>query len=149
MGRPVNPIPNPKSAVGRLAQHLRDGLARHGLSYQELAALTRYHPTTLQRAADGKRISSWEVVEEFARGCGLAIPKARTLWVAARNERLGRRAPRNVPGVEQIYNYADLGVFLTHLREKHGGPPPALADRPPETGPAHSGLRPAGGTHRA
>ncbi|MFD4347397.1 helix-turn-helix domain-containing protein [Streptomyces coelicoflavus] len=107
--RARHPIPNPKSAVGRLAQHLRDGLARRGLGYRELADLTQYHPTTLQRAADGKRVSSWEVVEEFARACGLGIPKARTLWLAARSERVGRRGPRDAPGVEQIYNYADLG----------------------------------------
>ncbi|WP_437033539.1 hypothetical protein [Streptomyces sp. enrichment culture] len=99
------------------------------MGYRELADLTRYHPTTLQRAADGKRVSSWEVVEEFTRGCGLATLKVRTLWLAARSERFGRRGPRDVPGVEQVYNYSDLGAFLADLRERKGSPPYRLMER--------------------
>lgn len=68
--------------------------------------------------------------------------------MAARNEHLGRRAPRNVPGVEQIYNYADLGVFLTHLREEHGGPTYRLMERRAEATMNQFGRLPHSTAHR-
>ncbi|MET9954416.1 hypothetical protein ABZ135_23130 [Streptomyces sp. NPDC006339] len=126
----MNPIPNPNSLTGRLAQHLRDGMALRRLSYRELATITRYHATTLQRAADGKHLSTWEVVREFASTCDLDLEATRGMWKAAHSERHRRRDPRARPvGVEQIHNYAELGVFLVDLRERKGSPPYRLMER--------------------
>ncbi|MFG2873831.1 hypothetical protein ACGFYU_02240 [Streptomyces sp. NPDC048337] len=69
------------------------------------------------------------MVKEFARGCGLDQNKVYGLWQAARTEHLGRRGPQDVPGVEQIYNYADLGVFLADLRAQKGHPPYRTMER--------------------
>ncbi|MGW6569266.1 hypothetical protein [Streptomyces sp. NPDC054975] len=130
MGRTSNPIPNPNNAPGRLAQHLRDGLARRRLSYRELAAITRYHATTLQRAADGKHVSTWEVVSEFASACNLDLDTVRGMWKTAHDERHGRRGPQTKPvGVEQITTYAELGLFLVDLRERKGSPSYRLIER--------------------
>lgn len=124
VGRSPNPIPEPDSAVGRLAQKLRGGLMDRSFSYQELAAQIAYHATTLQRAADGKTVASWAVVSEFARACDLDKEDVRLLWQAARSERDGRPTPRPRPpvAVEQIATYADLGLYLVWVREKAGSP---------------------------
>ncbi|MEV6332243.1 helix-turn-helix transcriptional regulator [Streptomyces sp. NPDC051909] len=130
MGRTSNPIPNPNSVTGRLAAHLRDGMALRRLTYRQLAATTRYHATTLQRAAAGKYVSSWEVVREFASACDLDQEVVRGLWKAAYRERQGRRGPEIKPvGVEQINSYAELGVFLVDLRQRKGSPSYRLMER--------------------
>ncbi|MFD5347741.1 helix-turn-helix domain-containing protein [Streptomyces anulatus] len=142
MGRPTNPVPNPETGVGRLAQHLRDGLARRGLTYRELAVLTRYHPTSLQRAADGKQVPSWKVVEEFAKGCDMTVSQVRRLWLAARRERPGHRVLGSAPGVDQIYDASDLGVHLAALREKKGSPSYRLMEKRAELTEAQFGRLP-------
>lgn len=122
MGRTANQIPAPASAVGQLAQYLRNGLLRRGLNYREIADDTKYHPTTLQRAADGRTVASWAVVNVFARKCGLDQDEALRLWQAARSERTGRPVPPRTPpvGVEQIASYADLALYLEWIRERAG-----------------------------
>ncbi|WP_405194448.1 helix-turn-helix domain-containing protein [Streptomyces anulatus] len=142
MGRPTNPVPNPETGVGRLAQHLRDGLARRGLTYRELAVLTQYHPTSLQRAADGKQVPSWKVVEEFAKGCDMSVSQVRRLWLAARRERPGHRVLGSAPGVDQIYDASDLGVHLAALREKKGSPSYRLMEKRAEVTEAQFGRLP-------
>ncbi|MEU4181041.1 helix-turn-helix transcriptional regulator [Streptomyces sp. NPDC026589] len=135
-------MPNPETGVGRLAQHLRDGLARRGLTYRELAVLTRYHPTSLQRAADGKQVPSWKVVEEFAKGCDMTVSQVRRLWLAARRERPGHRVLGSAPGVDQIYDASDLGVHLAALREKRGSPSYRLMEKRAESTEAQFGRLP-------
>ncbi|MFC9595802.1 helix-turn-helix domain-containing protein [Streptomyces sp. NPDC056944] len=136
MGRTANPIPAPDSAAGKLAALLRGGLARKGIGYRKLAERTRYHPTTLQRAASGMGVPSWPVVKIFASGCDLDQEEAHKCWEAARREKalreqvrpLGEDPPRAV-GVTQVVNYAELGVVLAALRTKKGSPPYRLMQR--------------------
>ncbi|MFJ6355372.1 hypothetical protein ACIQKB_38675 [Streptomyces sp. NPDC092046] len=130
MGRPLNPIPNTTSAVGRLAQHLREGLALRNLTFRQLADSTMYCPSVLQRAADGKTLSSWAVVEKFALACDLDPRQVQALWKAASTERQGQRVPRIKPvGVEQILTYTELGVYLADLRARRGNPSYRVMER--------------------
>ncbi|GAA3043872.1 hypothetical protein GCM10017562_00870 [Streptomyces roseofulvus] len=120
MGRPMNPIPAPDSAVGRLAQALRDGLNAKCIGFRRLAEKVRYDPTALQRAASGKSVLSWPVARAFANQCDLDEAHIRKLWEAARREK-DRQHPRGGPpraGVHQVVNCAELGVVLATLRVK-------------------------------
>ncbi|MFC8983524.1 helix-turn-helix domain-containing protein [Streptomyces sp. NPDC057411] len=130
MGRPPNPIANTNNATGRLAERLRNGMALRNLTYRQLSESTVYHPSTLQRAADGKTVSSWPVVEKFALACDLDLKEVKALWKAASAERRVRRVPRVKPvGVEQIHSYTELGIYLADLRERKGSPSYRLMER--------------------
>lgn len=131
MGRAPNPIPSPDSTVGRLAEFLRAGLGTVGLTFRELADKVVYDATTLQRAADGKTVASWNVVREFAKACELNEERALRLWRAARSERDGKPLPsRSAPvAVEQIATYADLGLYLSWVRNRSGTSYQRIEDR--------------------
>ncbi|MEU1287909.1 helix-turn-helix transcriptional regulator [Kitasatospora sp. NPDC005856] len=136
MGRRENPIEATEPALGRLAVWLRQQREQAGLTYRQLAARTNYHPTTLQRAAGGRSVPSWKVVEAVVRECGGDLKTARRKWIQANywahvprpsgSRRL--RAPRRVDP-EQVDSFADLRRAMHEMRRKADWPSLRELDR--------------------
>lgn len=130
MGRPENPIPDVRSATGRLAQALRAG--RRGVPYSTLAERTReYSAATLQRAASGTRVPKQAVVRAFAHACGLDVEETDRLWLDAVRERRGGRGTGvpTAPPPQLIRDFPDLSAALEELRQVSGAPPYQLMAR--------------------
>ena len=66
-GRPERPINAAGGPLLRLAGELRR--LREGRTYRDLAAETGLSVSTLQAAAAGKRLPSWQVTRAFAVAC--------------------------------------------------------------------------------
>ncbi|MFE6050525.1 helix-turn-helix domain-containing protein [Kitasatospora sp. NPDC056446] len=136
MGRQENPVEAPGTALGRLALWLREQRDHAGLTYRQLAILTNYHPTTLQRAAAGCSVPSWRVVEAVTRECGGDLKTARRKWVQANYwnhvpspsgaRRL--RPPRRVDP-QQVDSFADLRLAMHEMRRKADWPSLRELDR--------------------
>ncbi|MEE1781756.1 helix-turn-helix transcriptional regulator [Streptomyces sp. SP17BM10] len=136
MGRREKPVAASDPALGRLAAWLREQRERAGLTYRQLAARTNYHPTTLQRAAGGRTVPNWTVVEAFTRECGGDLRAARRKWAQANYwahvprppgpQR--RRAPRPLHP-EQVDSFADLRRAMHEMRRKADWPALEELDR--------------------
>lgn len=123
MGRPEKPIPDPLSAVGKLAQVLRNGRKSLGVSYAELSEQTReYSAATLQRAASGRGVPKREVVRAFAHACSLDVDTIDRLWLDACRERRGSAAVQEGPSPRLIRDLPDLSAALESLRLVSGAP---------------------------
>ncbi|GAB7109575.1 hypothetical protein JCM4814A_78900 [Streptomyces phaeofaciens JCM 4814] len=126
MARPERPLLDNKGELAALADHLRQGRRRKGLTYKDLASRAGdYSATTLQRAASGDRLPRREVARAYAHACGLDIDHVDRLWEAA--YRQNRRAAQGTPlpaGLPPhlVHSLADLGIALVALHATHGGP---------------------------
>lgn len=136
MGRKEKPIAAIEPALGRLAAWLREQRERAGLTYRQLAARTNYHPTTLQRAADGRAVPNWTVVEAFTRECGGDLRAARRKWAQANYWAHLPRPPgpqrRRVPRPlhpEEVDSFADLRRAMHEMRRKADWPALEELDR--------------------
>ncbi|WP_188299883.1 helix-turn-helix domain-containing protein [Streptomyces sp. CBMA156] len=124
-------------ALARLAILLRNQREQAGLTYRQLAARTNYHPTTLQRAADGRSVPSWKVVEAVTRECGGDLKTIRRKWAQANywshvprpsGSRRLLRAPRRVDP-QQVDSFADLRRAMHEMRRKADWPSLRELDR--------------------
>ncbi|MFE5197977.1 helix-turn-helix domain-containing protein [Streptomyces sp. NPDC056601] len=124
MGR-EKPIPDPSSALGRLAQELRRGRRSVRKSYDELAENTAFSATTFSRAAAGKLLPRREVARGFGHACGLDIDTIDALWLAARQETRkvsGARRVARAPRTLSVTDMPQLCRALGELRLFHGEP---------------------------
>ncbi|MFC3989630.1 helix-turn-helix domain-containing protein [Actinoplanes siamensis] len=84
----------------RLAKVLRAGRRTSGLSYRELAEMTKYSIPALSVAASGKKLASWEVTQAYLMACGItgeaALGKAKNLWKAASDEQRRLRTEQKI-----------------------------------------------------
>ncbi|MFI8460454.1 helix-turn-helix domain-containing protein [Kitasatospora sp. NPDC085464] len=136
MGRPEKPIEATEPALARLAAWLREQRERAGLTYRQLADRTNYHATTLQRAAGGRSVPSWKVVEAVARECDGDLKTARRKWAQANywahvprpSGSRRPRAPRRVDP-EQVDTFADLRQAMHEMRRKADWPSLRELDR--------------------
>ncbi|WP_371493644.1 helix-turn-helix transcriptional regulator [Kitasatospora sp. NBC_00374] len=125
MGRRENPVAASEPALRRLACWLREQRDRAKLTYRQLADRTNFHPTTLQRAAGGRSLPSWEVTEAIARECGADLRTARRKWTQANywahvprtSGGQCRRAPRRL-NPEHVDSFADLRRAMHEMRRK-------------------------------
>lgn len=119
-------MPRPGTASGELAEFLRKGRARKGLSYSELAQRTSaYSAATLQRAASGQGVPARQVVREYAMACGLDVDETDRLWLEARREhRREQHSPerKSVPKPRMMRDLSDLGAGLADAHERGGAP---------------------------
>lgn len=123
VGRPEKPVPDPLSAVGKLAKALRDGRKSVGLSYGTLAERTReYSASTLQRAASGTGMPKREVVRAFAHACRLDVDVVDRLWLDACRGSLGDAGAKQGPAPDLVRDFPDLSAALAELRLVSGAP---------------------------
>ncbi|MET8813556.1 helix-turn-helix transcriptional regulator [Streptomyces sp. NPDC004549] len=124
MARPEKPLPI-KNPLVELAEYLREGRRRKGLTYSELASRAGdYSATTLQRAASGQRLPRREVARAYAHACALDIDRVDRLWeVAFRDKRRvtrGSLPPELLPHL--VSSLADLSSALVALHARNGAP---------------------------
>ncbi|RKE02891.1 helix-turn-helix transcriptional regulator [Streptomyces sp. TLI_171] len=92
MGRRENAVAAGTRQSEALATWLRQQRERLGTpSYKAMAKDSNLHPTVLSRAASGRTVPSWPVVEAYATLCGADLSEARRLWSKARYEQERRR----------------------------------------------------------
>ena len=134
-GRPERPINAAGGPLLRLAGELRR--LREGRPYRDLAAETGLSASTLQAAAAGKRLPSWQVTDDFALACGgeNTISQIRKLWVEACTA-AGRPVPNDdpseelpVPDPEAISDGAQFIEWMKLLRARAGNPSLAELNR--------------------
>ncbi|MFC9537138.1 hypothetical protein ACFT38_42835 [Streptomyces sp. NPDC056975] len=126
MGRKDQQVPDRSSAVGRLAQALKDGKRQARRTYADMAKTSsRYCAATYSRAASGTMLPRREVARAYALACGLDVEVIDGLWLAARaaSRRVGIERPRHsATRPRLIYDIDDLCVGLGELREREGAP---------------------------
>jgi hypothetical protein len=130
MGRPEKPLPSTgQTALHNLAIWLRSHRLAAELTYSQMARHTRYHATTLQRAASGTTVPKLAVVEAYARICGGNLDQAHRHWRMARYEasasRLGAKAEAYYAPSrpELVRDMADLIPAMIDLYQRAGAPP--------------------------
>ncbi|MCX4411567.1 helix-turn-helix domain-containing protein [Streptomyces sp. NBC_01764] len=133
MGRPEKDLPPTRNrGLLELASWLRALRAAAGLKYAALADRTeetgrRFTATTLQRAADGRRIPTLRVVEAYAQACGATATEARKYWRAARA--FHRPPPKTFPKPRLINDSVELRTALYAVYVKAGALPLREMDR--------------------
>ncbi|MEV7535456.1 helix-turn-helix domain-containing protein [Streptomyces hydrogenans] len=107
-----------------LVEWMREQRGQAGLTYRELSSRTRFHATTLQRAASGESMPKLGTVLAYARACDASPETAKSLWKRARyEETLPRGGQRlSAPRLELVRDFADLGVSLVELYRRAGSP---------------------------
>ena len=89
MGRKERSL-DPTTPAAQLAQPLRELRLRAGLTYRELGRRAHFHHTVMWRAAGGRVVAEWNVVEAFVMQCTPSSERPpdlafwHTLWTAAR-----------------------------------------------------------------
>ncbi|MFG2895230.1 helix-turn-helix transcriptional regulator [Streptomyces sp. NPDC048248] len=121
MGRREKPLGDCDKPVRQLALWLRAVRQRAGLTYTQLAERTDYHPTTLQRAADGTRVPAAHVVGAYARACNASPDEAERLRRAASAPRI-KDAPAEPGGLRIAASNDSLRQAMIRLREQAGQP---------------------------
>ncbi|MEV5864825.1 helix-turn-helix transcriptional regulator [Streptomyces sp. NPDC052071] len=115
------PIDDPNHGVGRLAQALRDGRSRRGLSRRQLAAEIDRSVTTIQRAEAGDVRPTLLVSQQIADACGIDHDEIEALWRKA--ARLGRgHRVTDAPRLKLVRTSADLAAALRRVWEENGEP---------------------------
>lgn len=126
MARPERPLLDNKGELAALADHLRQGRRRKGLTYKDLASRAGdYSATTLQRAASGDRLPRREVARAYAHACGLDIDHVDRLWEAPTGKKIGglrraRRSRRDSPASGAQPRRSSIALVALHAT--HGGP---------------------------
>ncbi|GAB3006841.1 hypothetical protein GCM10023080_085730 [Streptomyces pseudoechinosporeus] len=144
MGRPEKPVDRTVPARAKLADFLRGRKAAAGLTYEEMAKRLQVEgapsKATLERAASGGTVPSWETVEAFivvtatkdeelGGGLGVALARGLELWIHARR---ATRAPYYVhkaPDPRLISSPADFSRALRHQHVWAGAPTPGEMGR--------------------
>jgi Helix-turn-helix domain len=80
MGRPEGPLDRDGSPRREFAFWLRDLRRRSGLTYEQLAGRAHYATSTVQAAADGRRLPTLRVTLSFVAACGGDQPAWREYW---------------------------------------------------------------------
>lgn len=128
MGRRENPIGECSKTLNALASWLRARRESAGLSYEQLAARSKYSAATLTRAASGRSVpKSLEVVQEFATACGVTdLREVEKLWKHARRDEgrardalAGYSSPANI---SLVRSFADLHSAMLDIYRKQGSP---------------------------
>ncbi|MEV5012175.1 helix-turn-helix transcriptional regulator [Streptomyces sp. NPDC055692] len=140
MGRPENPVDRTVPALAQLADFLRERRSTAGLTYSQMAKIMGGQPSkaTLERAASGAVVPSWEAVRDFiivtttdkeSFGLGPALARGRELWIRVRRD---TRAPYYVHKAPDPTLISDAAGFLRALRHQHvwmGYPTPGEMER--------------------
>ncbi|APE26739.1 helix-turn-helix domain-containing protein [Streptomyces venezuelae] len=107
-----------------LVEWMRDQRGQAGLTYRELSSRTRFHATTLQRAASGEFMPKLGTVLAYARACDASPETAKSLWKRARYEETRPRGGQQLsaPRLELVRDFADLGAALVELYRRAGSP---------------------------
>jgi transcriptional regulator with XRE-family HTH domain len=82
MGRPEEPLERDGSPLHEFAFWLRDLRRRSGLTYERLASRAHYATSTLQAAADGRRLPTLRVTLAYVAACGGDERAWREYWTA-------------------------------------------------------------------
>lgn len=84
MGRPERALERDGSPARELAFWLRDLRNRSGLTYDQLARLTRFSTSTLQEALSGRRLATLQVTLAVVEACQGDIEAWRSYWAQLR-----------------------------------------------------------------
>jgi transcriptional regulator with XRE-family HTH domain len=124
VARLESPLSDSLDPASRLAQTLRDGRKRSGLTYAGLAQRAgNYSAATFQRAASGTIVPKLDVTRAFAHACRLDISEIDRLWLDAyRGRKRHRTATVQAPQPQLIRDFPDLCAALAELRLSCGAP---------------------------
>jgi len=126
MARPERPLDPAAGPLALLAIELRK--LRGKQTYSELSRKTHLAASTLNSAAGGARLPSWEVTRVFTDVCGGDLQKIRRLWEQASVAASQDVIPVAVPGEpprpepETVTSVAQFIELLTRLRAWAGNP---------------------------
>lgn len=95
MGRPEEPLERDGSPLHEFAFWLRDLRRRSGLTYERLAGQAHYATSTVQAAADGRRLPTLRVTLAYVAACGGDQQAWRQYWTRIRRM-LDGSAPEGV-----------------------------------------------------
>lgn len=119
MGRPEEPLDRDGSPLREFAFWLRDLRRRSGITYERLASQAHYATSTVQAAADGRRLPTLRVTMAFVAACGGDEEAWREYWT-----RVSRMLDADAP------DGAGAPALPPWLDAAPGGVPgPASADR--------------------
>ncbi|MGW7317392.1 helix-turn-helix domain-containing protein [Streptomyces sp. NPDC054865] len=156
MGRRENAVTADTRQLEALALWLRAQRRRAALTYAAMSQRINYDFTAsmLSRAASGKTVPTWQVVEAFARACDVDSTEGRRLWKAARAAKehtRRRRAAEFEDLADKVYQanahpkvvetVGELRRAMVHLRARDGQPSLAELQR-------RAGRVSDGGKHR-
>lgn len=124
MGRQERPVATSNKWLRVLVEWMREQRGQAGLTYRELSSRTRFHATTLQRAASGESMPKLGTVLAYARACDASPETAKALWKQARYEETRPRGGQRLsaPRLELVRDFAYLGVALVELYRRAGSP---------------------------
>ena len=95
MGRPEEPLDRDGSPLREFAFWLRDLRRRSGLTYERLASQAHYATSTVQAAADGRRLPTLRVTLAYVAACGGDERAWREYWTRI-SRMLDASAPEGV-----------------------------------------------------
>ncbi len=156
MGRRENAVADVTKQLTELVLWLRAQRRLRGLTYAAMAQKTDYTASMLSRAASGRTVPSWKVVEAYARACRADLRTAKRLWRTARwadQQQRGRDRTEeflNAAIAAKFYNilaakpqlidtFAKLRLGMIGLRAKNGHP--SLVELQERAGRAPNGRR--------
>ncbi|MGY0466821.1 helix-turn-helix domain-containing protein [Kitasatospora sp. cg17-2] len=139
MGRRENAVADVTKQLTELVLWLRAQRRLRGLTYAAMAQKTDYTASMLSRAASGRTVPSWKVVEAYTRACRADLRTAKRLWRTARwadQQQRGRDRTEeflNAAIAAKFYNilaakpqlidtFAKLRLGMIGLRAKNGHP---------------------------
>jgi Helix-turn-helix domain len=93
VGRPEEPLDRDGSPLREFAFWLRDLRRRSGLTYERLASQAHYATSTVQAAADGRRLPTLRVTLAYVAACGGDQGAWREYWT-----RVSRTLDAGAPG---------------------------------------------------
>ncbi|MFJ4674026.1 helix-turn-helix domain-containing protein [Kitasatospora purpeofusca] len=156
MGRRENAVADVTKQLTELVLWLRAQRRLRGLTYAAMAQKTNYTASMLSRAANGRTVPSWKVVEAYTRACRADLRTAKRLWKTARwadQQQRGRDRTEeflNAAIAAKFYNilaakpqlidtFAKLRLGMIGLRAKNGHP--SLVELQERAGRAPNGRR--------
>ncbi|MGW6247904.1 helix-turn-helix domain-containing protein [Streptomyces roseolus] len=132
-------IARPDSAVGQLAQALRDARQDKGLTQAQAAKEMDVTSSTVQRAEAGRKPPGEYVVKGYVDRLGLDPTLAKELWSAAsRAAGRQRRTLTSAPAANMVSSRQDLGNVLSRAREENEDKPPSMAEMERRAYTAHT-----------
>jgi hypothetical protein len=127
--RRLKRILRPDSAVGQLAQALRDARQAKGLTQKQAGEVMGFSSSTVQRAEAGEKPPEKYVVDSYVDRLGLNPAHAEQLWAAAsRPAGRQRRTLTAAPAPHLVQSRQDLGNALRRACEESGDKPPSMAE---------------------
>ncbi|MFI9276053.1 helix-turn-helix domain-containing protein [Kitasatospora sp. NPDC052896] len=134
MGRRESAVAADTRQLEALALWLREQRRRAQLTYAAMATITSYSTSMLSRAAGGRTVPSWRIVEEFTKACRGDLAEAKQRWRKARWAEQKRRRARGgdlAQAVGDLYShrlvhpeiietFAQLSRAMIELRAKYG-----------------------------